>query len=343
MKFTYSVQGECSQNERSFFVNLINFCLLAVIICRLKSKLMFQHSLITSFSRLRLPVLVLGAFLISCGNSNDSDADDLIEGQDTIKTAVLNVAGELFSVPSPIQTALLIQKSGLAYNKSMLNAHNKVNTFTTEFQRTLNLGVYGADLAYVSLYNQTQDALGYLASIKQLSDKLGISNAFDEATMNRIKTNITNQDSMMMLVGLAYRGSDAYLKNNQRSDVSSLILAGGWIESMYFSTNSYKNKASKALKYRIAEQKQALNSLVQILGLNSSEEVTQLNSSLKELQKVFESIEFKYTFMEPEHDTIKKLTYINSSTEVFVNDEQMTQIVNQVEKIRNNITSNGKS
>ncbi len=293
--------------------------------------------------RLLLPSLGLGLLLGGCGTSSENDSDDLVESQDTVKASVLNVAGELFSVPSPIQTALLIQKSGLAYNKNMLNASNKVNTYTTEFQRTLNLGVYGADLAYVSLYSQTQDALGYLAAVKQLTDKLGISNAFDEGTMNRFKNNITNKDSMMVLVGIAYRGSDAYLKNNQRSDVSSLILAGGWIESMYFSTNSYKTKASKELKYRIAEQKQALSSLVRILSMNANEEVKKLTESLKTLQTVFDGIEFKYTFVEPEHDTIKKVTYINSSTEVIVNEDQMNQIVTQVEQIRSSVTSNSKS
>jgi hypothetical protein len=125
--------------------------------------------------------------------------------------------------------------------------------------------------------------------------------------------------------------------------VSSLILAGGWIESMYFSTNSYKTKGSNELKYRITEQKQALNSLVRILGLNANEEVKGLTEALRTLQTVFDGIEFKYTFVEPQHDTIKKVTYINSRTEVIVNDDQMNQIVTQVEKIRSSITSNSKS
>lgn len=281
--------------------------------------------------------------LFSCSNGAEDEKDDLIESQDTVKASVLNVAGELFSVPSPIQTAILIQQSGLAYNKSLLNESNKVNTYSTEFLRTVNLGVYGADLAYVSLYNQSQDALGYLAALKQLSDKLGISAAFDGPTMTRIQNNITNRDSMMMLVGIAYRGSDAYLKNNQRSDVSSLILAGGWIESMYFSTLSYKNKPSKELKFRIAEQKQALNSLVKIIGLNTSEEAKNLHAEMVELQKIYEGIEFKYSFVEPVTDTIKKVTYINSSTEVIVSDDQMNQIVNLVDVMRNKLVSSPKS
>src|SRR6478609_2112119 len=129
---------------------------------------------------------LLAGFMLACGSTNDDEKEDLIETADTIKSTVVNVGGELFSVPSPVQTAMLVQKSGVTYDKSVLSSSNKVNTYSTDFARALNLGIYGADLGYVSLYNQTQDALGYLAALKQLSDKLGVSAAFDGPTMDRI-------------------------------------------------------------------------------------------------------------------------------------------------------------
>lgn len=282
-------------------------------------------------------------FFASCGDKKNEDKEDLIENTDTVKTAVLNVGGELFSIPSPIQTALLIQKSGINYDKAFLSSSNKANTFPTDYSRALNLGVYGADLGYVSLYNQTQDALGYLASIKQLSDKLGISAAFDVATMERIKNNITNKDSMMVLVGIAYRGSDSYLKNNQRTDISSLILAGGWIEGLHFSSKAFATKPNDAIRSRIAEQKQALSSLIKILGNNASPEIAELNTMLSDLAKVYEGIQFKYNFVEPTIDTVKKLTFINSTTEVIITDEQLSQINTKVGEIRNKIVNTTKS
>src|SRR5688572_16393394 len=125
------------------------------------------------FNKYNVVLALTAGLLISCGgDKSEGDKEDLIETADTVKSAVLNVGGELFSVPSPVQTAMLIQKTGVAYDKTILNTSNKVNTFSTDFSRALNLGIYGADLGYVSLYSQTQDALGYLASIKQLSDKL---------------------------------------------------------------------------------------------------------------------------------------------------------------------------
>lgn len=296
------------------------------------------------FNKHFLVFAITACFFASCrDNKNDEDKDDLVEAPDTVKSAVLNVGGELFSVPSPIQTALLIQKSGITYDKSILSTSNKVNTYSTDFARALNLGIYGADLGYVSLYNQTQDALGYLASIKQLTDKLGISAAFDGPTMDRIKNNITNKDSMMVLVGIAYRGSDAYLKENQRTDISSLILTGGWIESMHFSLTAYKAKSTDAIRYRIAEQKQALNSIIKILGGYSTPEVTQLHAMLTDLAKVYDGIQFKYNFVAPVTDTTKKVTYINSTTEVVVSDEQLSQIAEKLKQIRNKIVNTTQS
>jgi hypothetical protein len=280
----------------------------------------------------------------SCGNKKEeSGKDDIVEIADTVKTSVLNIGGELFSVPSPIQTALLIQKSGISYDKSTLHASNRVNTFTTDFSKSLNLGIYGADLGYVSLYNQTQDALGYLASVKQLADKLGISAAFDASTMERIKNNVTNKDSMMVLVGIAYRGSDAYLKNNQRTGISSLILTGGWIESMHFSVTAYKAKPTDLVRFRIAEQKQALGSLIKILSVSTEAEVTTLTAQLTELAKIYDGIQFKYNFIEPVTDTTKKITYINSTTDIIVSEEQIALITNKIQEIRNKIINPSQS
>jgi hypothetical protein len=280
------------------------------------------------------------ALFAACKDDNEKDSgENIIEVPDTIKNTVVNVNGELFSVPSPIQTALLIQKSGVTYDKSILHAANKVNTYSTDYLRALNLGIYGADLGYVSLYNQTQDAIGYLGALKQLADKLGVSAAFDAATMKRIEGNITNKDSMLVLVGIAYRSSDAFLKNNQRHDVSSLILTGGWIESMHFSVSAYKAKGTNDLKWRIAEQKQALGSLIKILSSYQGEEVQALTTQLNDLSKIYEGITFKYNFVEPTHDSLKKVTYINSTTEVMVSEEQITQIAAKIAEIRTKIVN----
>jgi hypothetical protein len=292
----------------------------------------------------KLLAVCLASMLIatSCGGDKPKEEENNNENAvdtDTSKTAVLNVGGELFSVPSPIQTAMLIQKSGVSYDKSVLNVSKNANTYTNDFMRSLNLGIYGADLGYVSMYNQTQDAMGYLAAVKQLADKLGVSAAFDTGTMKRINDNIANKDSMLVLVGIAYRASDAYLKTNKRTEVSSLILAGGWIESMHFSISAYKQKQNDDVKFRIAEQKQALGSIIKLLASNTAPEAIELGKQLSDLAKVYEGIQFKYTFVEPTTDSLKKMTHINSTNEVIVSKEQIEQISAKITEIRTKITN----
>jgi hypothetical protein len=52
--------------------------------------------------------------------------------------------------------------------------------------------------------------------------------------MSRFEKNSENQDSMVVIVSDAFRKADYFLKNAKRKSTSSLILAGGWIESMHF-------------------------------------------------------------------------------------------------------------
>ena len=80
--------------------------------------------------RLNAKVIALGLaslLIYSCGDPTASDIDtgEELPDTDTVKAIALNVGGELFSIPSPIQTALLIQKSGVTYDKAILNAGNK--------------------------------------------------------------------------------------------------------------------------------------------------------------------------------------------------------------------------
>ncbi len=284
---------------------------------------------------------LVSLLVYACGDpkkETEGHGDELPD-PDTAKTAVLNVGGELFSVPSPIQTAMLIQKAGVPYEKAILNPANKMGTYSTDYLRALNLGIYGADLGYVSMYNQTQDAIGYLASVKQMADKLGVSAAFDQQTMKRIETNIANKDSMLVLVGIAYRASDSYLKTNKRTEVSSLILTGGWLESMHFSITAYAKKPTDDIKFRIAEQKQALSSIIKLLNSHNMPEALDLGKELEALAKIYEGVQSKYTFVEPTTDEAKKITYINSTTEVMISKEQIDQIGAKIKTIRDKVVN----
>ncbi|MBL7883383.1 MAG: hypothetical protein JNL69_04905, partial [Bacteroidia bacterium] len=271
---------------------------------------------------LLLLLSVTALMTAGCGGDDTTNTDEL-PPIDSAQSTILNVNGEIFSIPSPIQTAFLIKNSGANYAKDILNPSGNSTQYSTNFSKALNLGIYGADLGYVTIYDQTQDAIGYLNAAKKLADELGVSGAFDAQTIERFQKNLGNKDSMLVLVGVAYRSSDSYLKNNDRGDVSGLVLAGGWLESLYFATNVYKTKPNEDVKRRIAEQKSSLQSLIKLLNQYYSQpEYTEFIDNLNDLSTVFDGVEFKYTYEKPTTDASKKLTTINSKSEVNITAEQ---------------------
>jgi len=290
-----------------------------------------------SFKQIALCLAAASLLTIGCNNDKKKPAED-VPPVDSTQSTIISVNGEIFSIPSPIQTAFLLKGTGEAYNKTILNSANKSGQYSTNFSKGLNLGIYGADLGYVTIYDQTQDALAYLNSAKKLADELNVGNAFDANTINRFTKNIGNQDSMLVLVGVAYRNSDAYLKNNDRNDVSGLVLAGGWIESLYFATNVYKSKPNEDVKRRIAEQKSSLESLIKLLNQYYSQpEYTEFVDNLNDLKSVYDGIEFKYTYQKPATDPSSKMTTINSTTELKISQEQLDKISEKVKALRNQI------
>lgn len=287
-------------------------------------------------------VAIFGAFSIFLITGCDPDPKPQDEPDkpkvDSSLTSMVQVGGALFSIPSPMQTSMLIQKTGAKYSGEFLNSPKNINNYNTNFKKALNLGVYGADVGYVTIYDQSQDALKYMNAIRKLSDDLGISGAFDESTLKRFEANFGKKDSLMSMIGAAYRSSDAFLKTNDRNDIGGLVLAGGWIETLYFTTQIAKNNNNQDILNRIGEQRHTVDNLIKLLTPYSNDaEINELVGHLVDLGMDFDMVDMKYTYVKPVTNAEKKTTTINSTTDVMINKEQMSKIADRVAEIRNSI------
>ncbi len=273
--------------------------------------------------------------LYSCGGGDKEKSSEDVVAVDSTKTNLVNVNGALFSIPSPIETSLLLKKLGANYTKEILNPSSKSTSYSTNYKKALNLGVYGADLGYVTIYEQPQDAIGYLKVVKKLADDIGVSGAFDASLMKRFEGNLTNKDSLLGMTSAAYRASDSYLKDNERTDVSALIIAGGWVESLYFTTSLVKSKPNQDIANRIGEQKSSLDNLIKLLTpYYQQPEYTEFVDALIDLAYDFDGIEEKYTFIAPTTDVTNKVTTINSKSEVVITEAQLKTITEKINHIR---------
>lgn len=291
-------------------------------------------------SKMYLLAFAAGMGLVACGGSEtDGQLTDPDLGKiDTTSNMNLNLGGKLFSIPSPFQTATLIKNSGASFNSSLLNPVGNKDNYSTNFHKALNLGIYGTDMGYLTIYEKTDDAPALISAVQKMADDLGMGAAFNKDLLDRFTNNLENKDSLMVLVSDAYTEGDRFLKNNDKNDIAGLILAGGWIEALYFSTSAVTEKKTTEMVEQIGQQKATLNNLIEFLDTYSNEEsYSNLASELKDLYSEFENIEFTYTFNEPEVIPEKDLTIIKSKTTVNLTDENLKAISEKIKNIRQQI------
>lgn len=288
----------------------------------------------------------------SCGNSSsdsgntEATIEQSLEVEiDTAASKLIMFNNVLFSLPSPYQFAFFIKNLGITYNKEYLNRTSNSSEYTTTFEKALNVGVYGTDLGYLNIYEQTPEAVNYFSALKMLSQDIGISNTFDAETIERIENNMGNKDSLLYIISNKYREADAFLKDNDRNHVAVLILAGGWIESLDILCKVAKDYPSDEITQKIAEQKHPLENLINILQpyYNNSKDYKVLIDMLIELAYVYDGVDYKYTYKEPETDAKKKITYINSETSLIITSEQLKEIKEKIAELRLKVVKQNKA
>ena len=287
-----------------------------------------------------LSILSLSLFIItSCGGSKTDEQEqidkDILDPNKSLNT---NFDGKIFSIPSPVQTAMLIKQANLPFSQELLNPIANSATYSTEYLQALNLGIYGTDLGYASLYQQKNVSLKYLSVVEKMTSELGLEGAFDKKFMSRFEGNSDNQDSMMVIVTDAFKKADNFLKNSNRKPTSSLILTGGWIESLYFACELNAKKSNAKIVERIGEQQQTLYTIIEILTeYNKAGSNDDLIADLKGLKVLFDQVVINYQFVAPKTDEKSKTTTLQHNITVKISPDVLKQITAKVKTIRENI------
>jgi hypothetical protein len=296
----------------------------------------------SNVARLILP-LSIGAMLIAC-NGEDSESSSSSSANIVVDSLKAASAEKIFySIPSPIEMASVLKSSGSTYDNTLPNPVDRKDKYSTVRSRALNLGVYGADLSYAVVYDNTQESMLFLACAKKLADGLGITSAFSEEKIAKMEENMSNRDSMLAMISDSYWETDAYLQENERGNVSAYIITGGWIEGIYLGCKIERKlksggKNNKEIASRIAEQKASLENLIALLeSYAAPDSFGDLIDDLKALQAIYASV--KQTETETTASTNSEgVTTIGGGSEFEINEEQLSAIDKKVSEIRNKIT-----
>ena len=231
--------------------------------------------------------------LVACGS--DQPQQDKLTVPGTDSTAVIRserTKNIFHNIPSPMETAGMLKKAGAEYDRNILNDVKNVDNYTAASKQALNLGIYGADLSYASVFNNTQESMLYTSCAQKLAKKLDVTNAFNEEVVGRLEKNRNNRDSLLSIISETYWHVDAYLKENQRDNISALMIAGGWMEGLYIACQVTKGHDTPELRQRIAEQKLPLTDLIELVETYSPDDaaVASVLKDLKQLDSLFADV-----------------------------------------------------
>lgn len=294
------------------------------------------------FRMLRLFALIgLSSIIASCssdGKALDSQGQS-VDLEKVEKEKIVKEAKKvMYSLPSPIETAMLIKRAGAVYNESLLNPVENVSKYNTTKSMSLAMGVYGADLSYASIFDQTQTSMKYMTASKKLADQLGLLSAIDSKIIKRLETNVNDRDSIIRIISETFMNSNSALKEDNRPAIAAMILAGGWIEGLYLATSLTESIQKKELLERIMDQRLSFNEMLQLLESNNDNaDCVALLELFTGLRTSFDAIEVQTSKIEPVTDKESKVTTLKASTKMNVTPEQFKTLKAEALKLRTEI------
>lgn len=278
----------------------------------------------------------------ACKNSTQDTTEQ--EEDTTINTEqphalVGMINGTIYCFSSPYEIMDHIKSLNIPYDNSLPNSVLNSNSYESTFKKLLNMGVYGIDISYMSIYDQTTDALNYFATLKSLANQIELSEIFDATTMERLEGNMGIQDSLLRILTDKFQESDKLLKHENQKAEAALIMTGAWIESLYILTKIQKISPNNKTLQKIAEHKLVAEQILNILRpyAEKSEDYANITKQIVDVCYDFDGIDYKYTYKEPTTNASKHLTVINSQSELIILPEHFDLISTKIEKLRNTV------
>ena len=275
--------------------------------------------------------------------NNESMEDFLSE--DDIFDDIDKAKKIFYSLPSPLETAMLIKSAGAEYNETLLNPVSNSGNYSSNKAMALNLGIYTTDLSFASLFDQTQTSIKYMEAARKMAEGLDITDAINDETIKRLEDNLNNRDVIMDIISETFLESSSYLKENDRPAVATIVLIGGWIEGLYIATELVDGNSIQGNKLvdRIAEQKLSFRIVQRMLSDNlkdqsgeENQDIAELIEELKPLKASFDKIKVETSEIRVEPDENTKVAMLRSQTKISITPEAFNELRQTVDNLRTN-------
>jgi hypothetical protein len=295
-------------------------------------------------------IIVIVAVCFACRNSSSKENQFVFPEADSVpvseaeKLSPEAIADISKNISSPVEIANLLQTMEVPFSQNYLAFSIDANKQSTSFDKALKLGILGADLGYLNMYERTGSSLEVLSSIRKLAEDIKVGQYFDFETIKRLSQNKSNLDSLLFISIDSYNKIDNYLRSNDRGQFSALMIIGVWLEAQYLATQVVKDYPDKMLSDRIGEQKIILNDLLLLINpyCNRSPEFTALCRDLQDIKDKYRDVRITFTQGDPvstEKDGGLVITQTETSN-VEMTKEQLDGIIEITKNIRDKLILN---
>jgi hypothetical protein len=282
--------------------------------------------------------------LASCNNSADQTQGEdeltefMSEGEEEMEVPKEVLDDIVRNIPSPVEMSALLKAIGIEFKGDILNHTSNADKYTTAYKQAINLGIYGADLGYINMYEKTGSSLNYLNAVKTVADQIKVGQFFDFATLKRLSNNKKDVDSLTNITILNFNKMDSYLREQGRGNLSILMVAGAWLEGLYISCQVAKEENHTEVVEKIGEQKIVIDDVLLLLSVFGKDQGMQpYVKRFEDLKARFDEITIVETYAEPETKEVdgKLVVTDNSSSVVKISPEQLKAIIAITDEVRN--------
>lgn len=172
----------------------------------------------------------------SCKNRSAEKSKKKVE-MEQVKEIEGQIETNVYPLPTSAQVIKMLTDLQVGYIIGISNPVSNTKKYFRSQSKALNLGVYGADLSYATLYNIEQEVINYLNCIRALANELNMGQLYNEELYDRIKKNFDNRDELVSILTKAFNDTYAYLSENDQQNLALLVVGGAWVEGMYLTTH----------------------------------------------------------------------------------------------------------
>ncbi len=228
----------------------------------------------------------------SCKNRGEDRDQKKIKIEDT-KTLTDEIEKHVYPLPTSAEVIQLLTELEVGYIIGVSNTVDNATNYITSKSQAINLGIYGADLSYATLYNMNQDVINYLDVIRELTNSLKMSKIYSRELYDDIKNSFDNRDRLVDILTDAFNQTYAYLAENDQESLALLVVAGAWVEGMYITTHISESVYHvEGIVRVLLEQKESFELYLDIAEPFSEDPVVgEMLEILNPVKKVYEEVD----------------------------------------------------